>query len=84
MFEDATQQMSELSRPVQLWMRWLNISLLPAFFFAFDFEAARWILVGELGGSACRFAGLRGDPKHPYDGHPTYPLLDPVTRLYST
>ncbi|MEM9617922.1 MAG: hypothetical protein AAF936_08185 [Pseudomonadota bacterium] len=48
MFEDAVQQMSQLSRPVQLWMRWLNIVLLPAFYFAFEFEAARWVLAANL------------------------------------
>ena len=48
MFEDAIQQMSDLPRPVQLWMRWLNIVLLPAFYFAFFFEAARWTLIANL------------------------------------
>lgn len=48
MLKDATHQLSALPRPVQLWMRWLNVVFLPAFQFASDFEPARWALAAYL------------------------------------
>lgn len=48
MFEEAIRQMSALPRPVQLWMRWLNIVFVPAVYFAFEFDAARWALAAYL------------------------------------
>lgn len=48
MFEDAKQQMILLPRPVQLWMRWLNIVFLFGIFFAFSHGAALWSLLAYI------------------------------------
>lgn len=45
MLEDAKQQISTLPRPVQLWMRWLNIVFLLGLFFVSRHDGARWALV---------------------------------------
>lgn len=50
MLEDAKQQMILLPRPVQLWMRWLNIIFLFGIFFAFTHVAARWSLLAYIEG----------------------------------
>lgn len=44
LFADAMQQMNALPRPVQLWMRWLNIVFLPVFFFLGSHEDAALVL----------------------------------------
>ncbi|MDF1671285.1 MAG: hypothetical protein P1U83_16910 [Roseovarius sp.] len=48
MFEDAKQQMILLPRPVQLWMRWLNIVFLIGIFFAFTHVTARLSLLAYI------------------------------------
>jgi hypothetical protein len=45
MLADAKQQIATLPRPVQLWMRWLNIVFLLGLFFVSRHDGARWALV---------------------------------------
>ena len=46
--EDARQQMSLLPRPIQYWMRWLNIVFLTGMAFVFSYAATRWKLAAYV------------------------------------
>ena len=48
MFEDAKQQISELPKWVQIWMRWLNIVFLLGLKFVGDHVEARWVIAAYL------------------------------------